>query len=282
MNGLILQLQVYLAYPFVRSALFAGTLIALAASLLGVTLVLKRFSYIGDGLSHVAFGAMAAAAVVGLTNKMLLILPVTILAAVLLLRNGGRIRGDAALAMLSVGALAFGYLLMNIFKPGGNVPADVCTTLFGSTSILTLSTQDVWLCAGLSAAVLILSALYYKDIFAMTFDEELYAATGGKASRINLLVAVVIAVVIVVAMNLVGALLVSALVVFPALSAMRIFDSYKAVLLFSSLSSAACAFLGILVSVLAGTPVGATIVAADTVLFCICWTAGRIREGGIG
>ena len=275
------KLALYLEFPFVRYALIVGVLIALCSSLLGVTLVLKRFSFIGDGLSHVAFGAMAVAAVLNLTNNMLLILPVTVISAVLLLRTGhnARIKGDAAIAMISVGALAFGYLLMNIFSTSSNLSGDVCSTLFGSTSILTLKQGEVWLCAGLSVLVVILFILFYNKIFAVTFDEDFARASGTRAEAYNLLTAVIIAVIIVLAMNLVGSLLISALVIFPALSAMRLFKSFKSVTVCSAVLSVACAFSGIIVSILAGTPVGSTIVAVDVAAFVICFVLGKIKGG---
>ncbi len=230
------KLGMYLQYPFVRYAFIVGILIALCSSLLGVTLVLKRFSFIGDGLSHVAFGAMAIAAVCDLTNEMLLVLPITIISAILLLRTGQntRIQGDAAIAMISVGALAFGYLIMNIFSTSSNLSGDVCSTLFGSTSILTLTQKEVWLCIILSLAVVVIFVLFYNRIFAVTFDENFAKAVGTKTERYNLLIAVVIAVIIVLAMKLVGSLLISALVIFPALSAMRIFKSFKGVTICSA------------------------------------------------
>ncbi len=275
------KLTMYMEYPFVRYALIVGVLIALCSSLLGVTLVLKRFSYIGDGLSHVAFGAMAIATVVGLTNKMWIILPVTVVCAVLLLRTGqgAKIKGDAAIAMISVGALAFGYLLMNVFSTSANLTGDVCSTLFGSTSILTLTSGEVWLCAVLSVAVVVIFVLFYNKIFAVTFDEDFARAVGTRADSYNLLVAVVIAVIIVLAMNLVGSLLISALVIFPALSAMRLFSNFKMVTVCSALLSVLCAFLGIVISILAGTPVGSTIVAVDVAAFGICWVTGGVLGG---
>ena len=266
----------YLEFPFVRYALIVGVLIALCSSLLGVTLVLKRFSFIGDGLSHVAFGAMAVASVLKITNHTVLILPVTIIAAVLLLRTGAhtKIKGDAAIAMISVGALAFGYLIMNRFSTSANISGDVCSTLFGSTSILTLSMRDVTLCAVLCAIVVILFVVFYHKIFAVTFDEDFASATGVNVRRYNLLIAVIIAVIIVVAMNLVGSLLISALVIFPALSAMRLFGNFRAVTICSAVLSVVCAFAGIIISILAGTPVGSTIVAVDVLVFVICFIAG--------
>ena len=277
------KLALYLQYPFVRYALIVGVLIALCSSLLGVTLVLKRFSFIGDGLSHVAFGAMAIAAVLNLANDMLLILPVTVVSAVLLLRTGqnAKIKGDAAIAMISVGALAFGYLIMNIFSTSSNLSGDVCSTLFGSTSILTLSRKEVWLCVALSVLVVIIFILFYNKIFAVTFDEDFSTATGTNANAYNLLIAIVIAVIIVLAMNLVGSLLISALVIFPALSAMRLFKSFKRVTVCAALLSVICAFLGIIISILAGTPVGSTIVAVDVAVFAVCYLAGRITGGKV-
>ena len=269
-------LSMYLSYPFVRYALIVGVLISLCSSLLGVTLVLKRFSYIGDGLSHVAFGAMAVAAVLKVTNNMLIILPVTVLCAILLLRTGqnAMIKGDAAIAMISVSALAFGYLLMNIFSSSPNISGDVCSTLFGSTSILTLTVNEVWLCIILSLIVVVIFVLFYNKIFAVTFDEDFSKASGVNANAYNLLIAVITAVIIVLSMNLVGSLLISALVIFPALSAMRLCHSFKKVTVFSAVLSVVCALVGILISILAGTPVGSTIVAADAVAFGICSIIG--------
>lgn len=279
---MIAQLALYWQYPFVRYALVVGVLISLCSSLLGVTLVLKRYSFLGDGLSHVAFGAIAVAAVLNLSNQMLLVLPVTVLCAVLLLRTGqnGRIKGDAAVAMFSVGALAIGYLLMNLFSTSANLSGDVCSTLFGSTSILTLSKTELWLCVALSVAVLAVFVLYYNRIFAVTFDETFARATGLPAARYNLLIAVVIAVVIVLAMNLVGSLLISALVIFPALSAMRVFRSFRAVTLCSAVLSVGCSTLGILISILAGTPVGSTVVAVDILAFAIFSLLGALLRRG--
>ena len=275
------KLALYLQYPFVQYAIIVGVLIALCSSLLGVTLVLKRFSFIGDGLSHVAFGAMAIAAVLNLSNEMLIVLPITVISAILLLRSGqnAKIKGDAAIAMISVGALAFGYLIMNLFSTPSNLSGDVCSTLFGSTSILTLTVREVALCVVLSVAVVVVFVLFYHKIFAVTFDENFAKATGTNADGYNLLIAVVIAVIIVLAMNLVGSLLISALVIFPALSAMRLFRSFKSVTIFSAVISVICAFLGILISILGGTPVGSTIVAVDVAAFGICYLVGMIKGG---
>ena len=275
------MLATYLNLPFVRYALIVGVLIALCSSLLGVTLVLKRFSFIGDGLSHVAFGAMAIAGVLHLSDDILFVLPVTVVCAVLLLRTGQhtKIKGDAAIAMISVGALAVGYLLLSLFSTSANLSGDVCTTLFGSTSILTLTTAEVWLCTGLSIAVVIIFVLFYNRIFAVTFDEDFARASGTRAEAYNLLVAVVIAVIIVLAMNLVGSLLISALIIFPAMSAMRLFRSFRGVTICSAVLSVTCALLGILISILGSTPVGSTIVAVDIGAFLIFCLAARIRGG---
>ena len=272
------KLAFYWNYPFVRYALIVGVLIALCSSLLGVTLVLKRFSFIGDGLSHVAFGGMAVATVFGMSDHMPLTLAVTVTCAVLLLHTGQdtQIKGDAAIAMVSVGALAMGYLLMNLFSTSANLSGDVCSTLFGSTSILTLTKSEVWLCIGLSIIVVAVFVLFYNKIFAVTFDETFAKAVGTNADGYNLLIAVVIAVIIVLAMNLVGSLLISALVIFPALSAMRLCKNFRAVTICSAVLSVSCAFLGIVTSILAGTPVGSTIVAVDMVAFGLCRLAGKL------
>lgn len=266
------ELTGYLSFSFVQYALIAGVLIALCSSLLGVTLVLKRFSVIGDGLSHVAFGALAIATVLRLSNSMLLVMPVTVACAVILLcaNQSAKIKGDAAIAMLSVSALALGYLVQNLFSSSANISGDVCSTLFGSTLILTLSTTDVWVCVGMSIVVMAIFLLFYHKIFAVTFDETFAAATGIRARMYNLLIAVVTAVIIVLAMNLVGSLLTSALIVFPALSAMRLFRSFRGVICCAGVISVVCAVAGLLISILASTPVGATVVIADLVVFLGC------------
>ena len=288
MSDMFSTLGRYFEMPTVRYALIVGLLIALCSSLLGVTLVMKRFSFIGDGLSHVAFGAMAVATITGVTNNMLIIMPVTVCSAVLLLRTGSntKIKGDAAIAMISGGALALGYMLMNIAsqsgsgRTSGNVTADVCSTLFGSTAILTLSIADVWICVGMSVIVIAVFLIFYNKIFAVTFDESFAKATGIRSDLYNLLIAVVIAMIIVIAMNFVGSLLISALIIFPALSAMRVFKSFRSVIICSVIISLLCAFFGIIISILAGTPVGSTIVSADIIVFFIfCLTSFILRRG---
>lgn len=272
------RLVMYFSYPFVVYAMVVGTLIALCAALFGVVLVLKRFSYIGDGLSHVAFGAMAIASVINLTDNMPFILLFTTVAAVLLLKagNNAQIKGDAAIAMVSVSTLAIGYLIMNIFTTSSNVTGDVCTTLFGSTSILTLTKNELLMSIGLSVMVVIVFLLFYNKIFAVTFDENFSVAVGVKASMYNLLIAVVIAVIIVLSMKLVGSLLITALVIFPAVSAMRVFKNFKAVVICAAIFSVVGASLGTIVSILAGTPVGSTIVAVDIVAFGIFVLIGKL------
>ena len=281
MTAIFEKLALYWAYPFVHYALIVGVLIALCSSLLGVTLVLKRFSFIGDGLSHVAFGAMAIAAILQITNEMPLVMAITIVSAVLLLRTGQntKIKGDAAIAMISVGSLAIGYLLMNLFSTSSNLSGDVCSTLFGSTSILTLSPTEVWLCVGMSVLVVTVFILFYNKIFAVTFDENFARATGTKAELYNLLIAVIVAIIIVLAMNLVGSLLISALVIFPALSAMRVFKSFRSVTICAAALSVVCSLIGILASILAGTPVGSTIVAVQIGVFGLTWMIGTIIGG---
>ena len=272
------KLLFYLNFPMVRYALIVGVLIALSSSLWGVTLVLKRFSFIGDGLSHVAFGAIAIASVLNLSNNIFLVLPVTVLSAILLLRTGqnAKLNGDAAIAMISVGALAVGYLLLHLFKPSANLSGDVCGTLFGSTAILTLTPSKVWLCVALALLSAAVFVLFYHRIFCVTFDENFARSAGMDAGLYNLLIAVIIAVIIVLAMNLVGSLLISALVIFPALSAMRIFRSFHGVTVCAALVSVVCAGAGILISILAETPVGATVVAANIVCFALCCALGRL------
>ncbi|WP_191014727.1 metal ABC transporter permease [Treponema zioleckii] len=272
------KLSLYFTFPFVRYALIAGTLIALCSSLLGVTLVLRRFSFIGDGLSHVAFGAMAVATVAGFTDKMIIILPVTLLSAILLLctEKKVKIKGDAAIAMISIASLAFGYLIMNIFPQTSNVSGDVCTTLFGSTAILTLTTTEVIFSAILSVVVVSAFIIFYNKIFAITFDEDFSRTCGVKVTALNFLIASLIAVIIVLAMKLVGSLLISALVIFPALSAMRLAKNFKKVTIISAIISVLTSLLGIIISILFGTPVGATIVAVDVIVFGLSFAFGAI------
>ena len=280
MQNVMMELGMYLSYPFVRYALIVGVLVALCASLLGVSLVLKRFSFIGDGLSHVAFGALAIATVLHVTNELIVMLPITVLAAILLLgaSNNAMIKGDAAIAMLSVGALAFGYLLMSKFSGSTNVSADVCSTLFGATSILTLTMTDVWICIVMSVLVIFAFIFFLHKIFAVTFDESFAEATGLKAKAYNYMIAIITALVIVLAMELVGSLLVSALIIFPALSAMRVFKSFRSVTICAAVISVLGTVAGMLFSILASTPVGASIVAVDVIIFALFSLAGSMNR----
>ena len=281
MEQLFNNLFHYLSFPFVRYAIVVAIMISLCSSLLGVTLVLKRFSFIGDGLSHVAFGAMAIASVLKVANQTVIILPITVLSAILLLRGGQKtkLKGDAAIAMLSVSALALGYLLLNIFSGSSNLAGDVCITLFGSTSILTLQMSDVVLCLVLSAIVLGVFIFLYNKIFSVTFDENFAQATGTNVAKYNLLIAILIAVIIVLAMNLVGSLLISALVIFPAISSMRVCQSFLSVTVCSAILSVVCAILGLLIAILADTPVGSTIVAVDLLFFIVFALLGKVVKG---
>jgi zinc transport system permease protein len=271
-------LSKYFSYEFVWFALIVGVLVSLCSALFGVVLVLKRFSFIGDGLSHVAFGALAIATVMDITDNMLIVLPVTVVCAILLLGMGrnAKIKGDAAIAMLSAGSLAVGYLIMSLFSNSGNVAGDVCSTLFGSFAIITLSRAEVIACVVMSAIVIALFIVLYNRIFSVTFDESFASASGVRASLYNLLIAVITAVIIVLAMNLVGSLLISALVIFPALSAMRVARTFKSVVVTAAIISTLCAVVGILVAILASTPVGPTVVAVDILAFAVCYIVGKL------
>ncbi len=280
MTSILNELGYYFSFPFVRYALVVGVLIALCSALFGVILVLKRFSFLGDGLSHTAFGALAVATVLGVSNEIYVVLPVTVVLAVFLLKKGQRtkIKGDAALAMMSVGALAVGYMLLNIFPGSKNVAGDVCGTLFGATSILTLDETDVMLCAVFAGLVIALFIVFYNRIFAVTFDESFSEGTGINTDAYNTVTAVVTAVIIVVAMNLVGSLLISALIVFPALSAMRIYKSFRGTVIFSAVLSVISAVLGIVLSILASTPVGPSIVVMNILFFILLTIIGRLKN----
>lgn len=280
MSGLIQEFQFYMSYPFVRYALIVGVLISLCSSLLGVTLVLKRFSFIGDGLSHVAFGALAIATVLKIANVNIFIMPVTIVCAILLLRTGTntKLKGDAAIAMLSVGSMAVGYLILNVFSVSSNVSGDVCSTLFGSTSILTLTGSEVVMCVIASLVVVAFFIIFYNRIFSVTFDENFTRSMGKNTNVYNLMIAVITAVIIVLAMNLVGSLLITALLVFPALSAMRVMTSFKSVIIYSAILSVFGAVFGIIISIFTSTPVGSTIVTIYILIFIINCIIGRILK----
>ena len=271
------KLSLYFSYPAVWYALIVAVAVSACAALFGVTLVLKRFSFIGDGLSHVAFGAMAVSAVVGLTDNMFITMPVTIICAVIILKAGtnAKIKGDAAVAMIAVGALAVGYLLLNIFHPSANIASDVCSALFGSTAILTLDIVDVVVCLAICLVAVTVFVLLYNRLFAVTFDENFATAIGVKSKTYNLLISVVIAVVVVLAMKFVGSLLVSAIIVFPALSAMRVFKSFKSVTICAVVISACAAIAGIVIALIASTPVGPTVVVVDIFVFLDFLVWGR-------
>ena len=282
MSNISEQLHMYLSHSFVLYALIVGVSIALCAAMVGVTLVLKRFSFIGDGLSHVAFGAMTVGTIMHVSSNLYVTMPITILAAILLLRGSqnSKVMGDAKLAILSVVSLAFGYLMMNVFSSSANVSGDVCTTLFGSTSILTLTTEDVILCLVISAIVIVSFVFLYNRLFAVTFDEEYAKATGTKTETYNLIIAIIIAVIIVLGMNLVGSLLISALIIFPALSPMCVFGSFRAVTICSIILSIVAALTGMFISILGGTPVGATIVTVDAIMYLIFILLGKVTARG--
>ena len=275
------QLQLYFSYDFVRSAFIAGGLISLCAGLLGVVLVLKRYAMIGDGLSHVAFGAMAIAAVLGFA-PMTVALPVTVAVAILLLLAGEKqlIKGDSAIAMLSAGALAGGYLLRNLFPSSdtGSLSGYVCASLFGSTSMMTLSNTDVWLCVGLSVAVIGFFVIFYHKIFAVTFDEGFATSSGVRVRAYNFLIAAISGVVIVLAMKLVGALLISSLIIFPALSAMRVFRSFRSVVICSAVISVVGSLTGLLAALLLSTPTGASVAVVHIIIFMAFTVVGKLRR----
>ena len=266
MSNISEQLHMYLSHSFVLYALIVGVSIALCAAMVGVTLVLKRFSFIGDGLSHVAFGAMTVGTILHVSSNLYVTMPITIIAAILLLRSSqnSKVMGDAKLAILSVVSLAFGYLMMNVFSSSANVSGDVCTTLFGSTSILTLTTEDVILCLVISAIVIVAFTFLYNRLFAVTFDEEYAKATGTKTETYNLIIAIII----------------SALIIFPALSAMCVFGSFRAVTICSIILSIVAALTGMFISILGGTPVGATIVTVDAVMYLIFILIGKATARG--
>lgn len=271
----------YFSYPFVWYLLIVGVFVSLCAALFGVVLILKRFSFIGDGLSHVAFGATAIATALSFTDNLWIVLPITMLCAVLLLKTGQhtKIKGDAAVAVVSVGALAIGYLILSLNPASSaNIAGDVCDSLFGSFAILVLTPSDVLTCVILSLIVIALFVLLYHKIFAVTFDEEFARAIGVRTSMYHLFLAVITAVIIVLAMNLVGSLLISALIVFPALCAMFLFRSFQKVVICSAVLSVVCALVGILASLALSTPIGPTIVAADMLCFALCFLLGKLLK----
>ena len=270
----------YFSHEMVWYALIVGLLIALCSALFGVILVLKRFSFIGDGLSHVAFGATAIATVLSLSDSLLIVMPLTVIAAILLLRTGKRtkLKGDSAIAVVSVGALALGYLIMNIFPSSSNIAGDVCSALFASSSILYLKVSDVILCTVMSVVVIAVFVLLYHKIFTVTFDEDFAKAIGVRTGLYNILIATVTAVIIVMAMKLVGSLLISALIIFPALSAMRIMKSFRGVVILSCILSTLCALVGFSAALFFNLPIGPAIAVTDLLVFCLSLTVGKILK----
>ena len=262
------------SFPFIQRALIAGVLVSLCAALLGVPLVLKRYSMIGDGLSHVSFGALAMAAALGFA-PLYFSIPVVVAAAFLLLRvaDHPRWNSDAAIAVVSASSLALGVLVIS--KTSG-MTADVDNYMFGS--VLAMSRTDVVLSAAVCAAVLALFILYYHKLFAVTFDESFSRATGLRADRLNALLAILTALTIVLGMRMMGAMLISSLVIFPALTAMRLFKSFRGVVLCAAAVSVACFCAGLTVSFVCSTPVGATVVCVNLALFLFSCAAGALRR----
>lgn len=279
MSKIMSDLVMYFSFPFVRYAMIVGILVALCSSIFGVILVLRQYSFIGDGLSHVAFLGMAIAGILNFTDNMPLILIVTIITAIILLSFGDKLflKGDAAIAVVSVSSLGIGYLLLNIFGNSTNLSGDVCTTLFGSTSILTLTKVQVIVSIILSLFVIAFFIIFYNKIFAITFDEDFSKTIGINIRFYNILVAVIIAIIIVLSMNLVGSLLTSALIIFPALSSMCLFKSFKSVVICSAICSVISATIGILIAILFGTPVGSSIVAIEILVFIIFYILEKVR-----
>ncbi len=268
----------YTAFPVVRYATVVIILVSLCSALLGVSLVLKRFSMIGDGLSHVAFGGTAIATAAGFA-PLYVAIPITVICAVLLLRmKSTRIRGDAAIAMISAGALAIGYLVLSVFpEKASSIAGDACTALFGSQSIIGIDLGDVIVCSVLALLVIAFMVVFYNKIFAVTFDESFASATGTRTEIYNTALAAITGVVIVIAMKMVGALLISALITFPALSAMRVFKTFKKVMICSAVISVACAIVGLLVSITLSTPIGPTVAVANIIVFGAFYIAGKTK-----
>ena len=270
---MIEMLSTMFSYQFMVRALIVGLLVSLCAALLGVSLVLKRYSMIGDGLSHVGFGALAVATALGMA-PMAVTIPVVVAAAFLLLRlsSTGRLKGDAAIAMISTGALAVGVIVLSLST---GMTSDVNNYLFGS--MLAMSGEDVTLSVVLAAAVLMLFVLFYRRIFAVTFDETFARATGGHAEACNMLLALLTAVTIVMGMRVMGTMLISSLIIFPALTAMRVCRSFKSVTLCAAAVSVVCFFVGLCASYLLSTAAGATVVVANILAFLIFAAIGRLR-----
>lgn len=266
--------QQMFSYPFIVRAVIVGTLVALCAALLGVSLVLKRYSMIGDGLSHVGFGSLAIATALYVA-PLAVSIPVVVLAAFLLLRisENSKIKGDAAIALISTTALAIGVMVISL-STGMNT--DVCNYLFGS--ILAMSKADVSLSVVLSIIVLVLFIFFYHRIFAVTFDENFARATGTKAGAYNMLIALLTALTIVLGMRMMGSLLISSLIIFPALTAMRVFKRFKAVVIRAAMISLMCFFIGVTISFAFATPTGASIVLVNGVIFLIFSAVGLVAR----
>lgn len=269
-------LSTIFSYHFMQRALIVGVLVSLCAALLGVSLVLKRYSMIGDGLSHVGFGALAVATAMGL-SPMAVTIPVVVVAAFLLLRLSSRakLKGDAAIAMISTGALALGVIVLSLST---GMTSDVNNFLFGS--VLAMSESDVYLSVVLAAVVLILFLVFYRPIFAVTFDETFARATGGHAEAYNMLLAFLTAVTIVLGMRVMGSMLISSLVIFPALTAMRLCKSFRSVTICAALVSVACFFIGLCLSYLLSIPAGASVVVVNIVAFLIFAVIGKVKRAG--
>lgn len=263
-----------LSYPFIVRALVGGLCISLCASLLGVSLVLKRYSMIGDGLSHVSFGALSIAMAFGWA-PLAVSIPVVVLAAILLLRitGNGKIKSDAAIAMISAGSLAVGIIVTSL-TTGMNT--DVSSYMFGS--ILAMSREDVTLSAGLSVIVLGMYIICYNQVFAVTFDESFAKATGVKVSAYNMIIAVLTAVTIVLGMRMMGAMLISSLVIFPALTSMRVFKSFHGVVISSGIVSVTCFFIGLMLSYMYSIPAGASVVVVNMAAFGIFYLAQMVKQ----
>ena len=270
-----------LRFPFVQYALIVSVLMAVCAACIGVPLVLKRYAFMGFGLANVAFMGTALAIVIDLSNTLALVMPLTIAATILLVGFGGRFKkvsGDSSLAMLTVGALAIGHFAINTFSMRGNITADVSETLFGGMRLLTLQLSDVWLSVGITVAVIVFFAFFYHRIFALTFDAEFMQATGQRPLVYELLLSAITGVVIAMSMNLLGSLLTASLIIFPALSAMRLFKAYKSVIRSAAVIGAVCSLLGIFVAILIELPVTTTIILMNIVLFTALSVLNGIRK----
>jgi len=262
------------SYSFLVRAVIVGLLVSLCASLLGVSLVLKRYSMIGDGLSHVGFGALAIATALNLA-PLAVSIPIVVLAAFLLLRlsENSKIKGDSAIALISTGSMAMGVIIISM-TTGMNT--DVCNYLFGS--ILAMSKSDVYLSVALSIVVLVLFILFYNKIFAVTFDETFAKATGTKTGTYNMLIAFLTAITIVLGMRMMGAMLISSLIIFPALTSMRVCKTFKSVIICSAFVSLICFFIGVVFSYIYATPTGASVVAVNIVAFLLFSGVGLLKR----